>query len=444
MARGELLHEMKKLKMTTKEYFQAKYAQRLKSIAEQVKVNTVWRNILDFRPSAKKGSGKNNKEVGAKPQMLMYDGSFVGLIGFKRIRDKLNNSDLGPVVRRSHLYERSDVLDKVLDLSMLRGASTILKPLACEKIDDQSFQGSKPSLMLLGVDKDNHNAPKDQSKMLGLVPHSGRAKPGDTLLRASQESYLNMVRRGSFNPQILETIEEKVIPPVQPGPYRKSTLVIGVSRNEIQASSRLSITSPNQSGPLKPIALEKVPSEVSNRVLSPPQSRRSILMKLERGDVSKSVHDSVRTINKDSSVDSSRAIEPTRGELKIVMKPAEPAEGNLQSKKPSASSPPKSKRLIEKFLGNLAQGHEKFVFKMSDRLAVSLVLAYFAVSKEGRFVSSSRTTDPKPSNSTPTSQSFTTQQASQSKSGASQGTKDSSRSKQPANKFSKFSKGTNK
>lgn len=445
MGRNELLSEMKKLKMSTKDYFQAKYAQRLRTIAEQVKVNTVWRSILDFKPTAKRGAGKI-KDSQPRPQLLRYDGSFVGLLGFRRSRDKLSNSELSSVVKRFHIYEKSEVLDKIVELTISRGATTLIKLASQEKQEDQESQKNKPSLLLpVGVGEQSSNLTNaERMKTQGLLQVT-KSKPGDTLFRASQESYLNLVRRGSFNPQILETIEEKTLP--APGPYQASTLQVESSKLELTGSRRSILAGPLNNQLQK--SLLALPEQESSKLISNRESKKSILIKLEKADGSKSVHESARTIKKENSVDSGPLIDQPKFEKRPskhvpTVVQSEPPQQKPQTKKPqvAVSPPPKpaSKLLIEKFLGKLAQGQEKFVFKMSDRSAVCLVLAYFTVSKEGKFVT--RPTESKPTLTKSNSQLLNSQASTATKTSAS--VKKKELSSRQSIQYSKFSKGSNK
>ena len=136
--------------MDTKEFFAKKYEQRIAATIQQKKLESLWRSILQYKPQS------TYQEKG-------LDFSFLGLVYFKRLKDKLNLRDLGVVLKKAKNYFKHDIISAAGELvgdSDPWANSLSADPTAKRPKDKPKAQGKPkrdPNKLWRGLEKDNQD-----------------------------------------------------------------------------------------------------------------------------------------------------------------------------------------------------------------------------------------------------------------------------------------------
>jgi len=131
--------------MDTKEFFAKKYEQRIANIIQQKKLESLWRTILQYKPQT-------------AYQDRGHDFSFLGLIYFKRLKDKLALRDLGSVLKKAKNYFKHDIISAAGQLAATAADAdpwaVSLPKRPKDKLRPQTKPKRDPNRLWKGLEKD--------------------------------------------------------------------------------------------------------------------------------------------------------------------------------------------------------------------------------------------------------------------------------------------------
>ena len=105
---NSIAEELKRSKLSRKQFFEMKYEERINEIIEKKKMDLVWRKILKIKHS----EGKKMDEGGP-------DLSLNGILYFRKLKDVISREEMNSVVKKAREYVKLDLIGKAANFNSI-------------------------------------------------------------------------------------------------------------------------------------------------------------------------------------------------------------------------------------------------------------------------------------------------------------------------------------